>query len=325
MKPILFSGIKPTGEIHLGNYLGALKNWAALQSQYQAIYSIVDYHALTIAQDPDALRKQTFQLAVDLLSIGIDPKKSILFRQSDVPEHTELAWIFSCLTPVPELERMTQYKDLVQRHKKTSNAGMLMYPVLQAADILLYRATHVPVGEDQVQHLELSRIIARKFNNRYGQFFPEVEPILSENVRVMSLSDPMKKMSKSLGPKSYIALRDDAATVRAKIAKAVTDSEQDANTLGGGHNLLTLYRHFGSPEQYAQFKSQYALRKLSYADLKKSLADAVIDFLAPIQDARQSLEKNPAKVEEILTQGATRARAIAQKTMREVKAVIGLA
>jgi tryptophanyl-tRNA synthetase len=184
VKPLVFSGTKPTGELHLGNYLGALKNWVDLQAKYSCIYSIVDYHALTIAVDPNELRANTFNVAVDLLSIGIDPKKTILFVQSDVPEHTELAWLFSCITPVPELVRMTQYKDLVLTHKKVANAGMLMYPVLQAADILLYQATHVPVGEDQLQHLELSRIIARKFNKRYGDFFPEIEPILSEDIRV---------------------------------------------------------------------------------------------------------------------------------------------
>jgi tryptophanyl-tRNA synthetase len=325
VKPILFSGIQPTGDIHIGNYLGALRNWVALQSKYQSIFSIVDYHALTTSTNPDDLRKRSFQAAVDLLSIGVDPKKSILFRQSDVPEHTELQWIFSCITPVPELERMTQYKDLVQRHTKTANSGMLMYPVLQAADILLYHATHVPVGEDQVQHLELSRIIARKFNNRYGGYFPEVQPILSEMIRVMSLNDPMKKMSKSLGPKSYIALRDDAATVRSKIAKAVTDSEQNENSLGGGHNLLTLYKYFGSDHQYPQFKAQYELHTLSYAELKKALSDAIVDFLAPIEKLRRYYEDRPKLVEKILANGAKQARSRAQTTMRDVRKRIGLA
>ncbi len=324
MKPLVFSGVQPTGELHLGNYLGALKNWVHLQSKYTCMYSIVDFHALTTITNPDELRKLTWEAAVDLLSIGVDPKKSTFFRQSDVLEHAELNWLFSCITPVPELERMTQYKDLVQKHKKVSNAGMLMYPVLMAADILLYKASHVPVGDDQIQHLELTRIIARKFNNRFGDFFPEVEPILSEDIRVMSLNDPMKKMSKSLGPSSYIALRDNPEVVNKKISKAVTDSLNDNTTLGGGHNLLTLYKHFGPQGMYDQYIEQYKLKKLSYATLKQELADSVNQFLKPIQEKQAYYEKHPAVVEQILKDGAKRARSIAQKNIKEVRKLVGL-
>ncbi len=324
MKPILFSGVKPTGEIHIGNYLGALKNWVALQDKYQAIYSIVDYHALTVLPASDELRANTFHLAVDLLSIGIDPKASILFRQSDVPMHTELAWIFSCLTPVPELLRMTQYKDLVRAQKKPANAGMLTYPVLQAADILLYKASHVPVGDDQLQHLELARVIGRKFNQRYGEYFPEVKPVLSENVRVMSLHDPEKKMSKSLGPKSYIALRDKPEVVRNKIAKAVTDSLDNATTLTGGHNLLMLYKNFGTRRQFEQFERAYELKSLSYAQLKRELADALVKFIEPVQKKQDYYEKHPKEIERILALGGERANQIARKNIAEIRKLVGL-
>lgn len=324
MEKILFSGIKPTGEVHLGNYLGALKNWVALQKSYRTIYSIVDLHALTIDITPEELERGTFNVAVDLLSIGIDPKKSILFKQSEVVGHTELAWIFSCLTPVAELERMTQYKDMAQQKRSSANAGLFNYPILQAADILLYKAECVPVGEDQLQHLELSRVIARKFNQRYKPYFPEIKPVLSEEVRVMSLNDPNKKMSKSLGPKSYIALRDKPDTVRQKIAKAVTDSLEGDTTLGGGHNLLTLYKNFGPTERYASFEREFKLKKLSYADLKRDLSEALVAFLEPIQKKQAYYEAHPKEVEKILNDGAQHAQKLADKTLKEVQRLIGL-
>ena len=279
----LFSGIKPTGDLHIGNYLGAVRNWVALQKDYSCIYSIVDYHALTTPIEPEELKSNTVRLAADLLSLGIDPKKAILFRQSDVPEHTELAWIFACLTPVPELERMTQYKNFVRDGLATANAGLLTYPVLQTADILLYMAEYVPVGEDQLQHLELGRIIAKKFNKRYGAFFPEIRPVLSENVRVMALNDPRKKMSKSLGPKSYISLRDTADVVKQKIQKAVTDSLNTANSLTGGHNLVTLFKQFGPRERTEHFERAYELKKISYSELKRELIRALDAFLEPVR------------------------------------------
>ncbi|OGY89984.1 MAG: tryptophan--tRNA ligase [Candidatus Komeilibacteria bacterium RIFCSPLOWO2_01_FULL_52_15] len=324
MQQRLFSAAKPTGELHLGNYLGALKNWVALQSQYECIYAIADYHALTVEIDPKELEQNTINLACDLLALGIDPKKSIFFRQSDVPEHTELSWIFACLTPVSELTRMTQYKDLVQEKKGNANAGLLTYPVLQAADILLYRATHVPVGEDQLQHLELSRIIARKFNNRYGDFFPEVNPVLSETVRVMSLDNPEGKMSKSHGAKSYIALRDKPDVITQKIGKAVTDSNHNETSLSGGHNLLTLFKYFGSAERYQYFEQAFKLKKISYAELKKELTEALISFLEPVQKRQAYYDAHHDEVRTILREGAVRARGIAQENSALIRKRIGL-
>lgn len=323
-KKILFSGIKPSGQLHLGNYLGALKNWVELQGQYETIYSIVDYHALTENIGSADLERLTFDLAVDLLALGIDPRQSIFFLQSDVPEHTELTWIFNCLTPVAELERMTQYKAFVAEKKSYANAGLFDYPVLQAADIMIYQAEYVPVGEDQLQHLELARIIGRKFNSRYGQFFPDIKPVLSENVRVMSLNDPKKKMSKSLGPKSYIALRDDPQVIQQKISKAVTDSLGSSDSLTGGHNLLMLYKSFAASKEFQAANRAYELKKISYADLKKDLAGKIIEFLRPIQEKQRYFENHPKKVSAILADGAHRARSRAQKTMSQVRRLMGI-
>jgi len=314
----LFSGIQPTGNIHLGNYLGAIKSWVELQDEYQCIFSVVDLHALTGDMSAKEIDKNIFDLAVDLLALGIDPKKSTLFQQSDVIGHTELAWIFSCLTPIGELGRMTQFKeksDLV--NTQGTNSGLLMYPVLQAADILLYMAEFVPVGEDQLQHLELTRIIARKFNNKYSSFFPEVKPILSPTPRVMSLHDPKKKMSKSLGEKSYIAIRDDKEVISKKIKKAVTDD-------GGIKNLLEFYSYFGTAKKHQQMLDDYKSGKLMSSELKEELTRVVIDFLEPIQKQIKEYEKNPEAVYKILEQGAKQAQKIAQNNLNKVKKMIGI-
>ncbi|MBT4517047.1 MAG: tryptophan--tRNA ligase [Candidatus Komeilibacteria bacterium] len=313
----LFSGVKPTGKIHLGNYLGALKNWVDLQSKYDCIYSIVDMHALTIDIHPDELRDNSLKLAIDLLALGIDPKKSLLFRQSDVVGHTELAWIFNCLTPVSELERMTQFKDEASKKTGNINAGLLTYPVLQAADILLYRAETVPVGEDQLQHLELTRIIARKFNNRYQRYFPESKPIISPARRVMSLKYPDKKMSKSHGEASYIAIRDDEVTITKKIKKAVTDEQ-------GILNLLELYSYFGQKEKYEEMMVLHKSNKLMSLQLKEELTKAVLEFLKPVQEKIAYYEDNESKVEKILRNGAKKAQRQADQTMAQVKQIVGL-
>ena len=313
----LLSGIKPTGKVHLGNYLGALKNWVDLQEKYQCLYFIADLHALTIKISPEELRDNSLQLAIDLLSLGIDPKKSVLFRQSDVVGHTELAWIFNCLTPVSELERMTQFKDESKRYPDNVNAGLLTYPVLQAADILLYRAEAVPVGEDQLQHLELSRIIARKFNNRYQRYFPEAKPVISPARRVMSLKYPEKKMSKSHGETSYIAIRDNEKTIAQKIKKAVTDDQ-------GVLNLLELYSYFGDPKKYEQMMNEHKARKLMNTTLKEVLTKAIWEFLQPIQEKITYYENNKSKVETILRDGAKEAQKIADQTMAQVKQLVGL-
>jgi tryptophanyl-tRNA synthetase len=313
----LFSGVKPTGKIHLGNYLGALKNWVDLQDKYECIYSLADMHALTIDIYPEELRDNSFKLAVDLLSLGIDPKKSLLFRQSDVVGHTELAWIFSCLTPVAELERMTQFKDEASKNTGNINAGLLTYPTLQAADILLYRAEAVPVGEDQLQHLELTRIVARKFNNRYQRYFPEAKAVISPARRVMSLKYPDKKMSKSHGEASYIAIRDDENTVIKKIQKAVTNEQ-------GVLNLLELYSYFGDKDKYNEMMAAHKSGKLMNMQLKEELTKVVLEFLKPIQEKIDYYENNKSKVERILRDGAKKAQKISDQTMTQVKQIVGL-
>lgn len=313
----LFSGIKPTGKIHLGNYLGALKNWMDLQAKYDCLYAIVNMHALTIKIHPDELRDNSLQVAIDLLALGIDPKKSILFRQSDVMGHADLAWIFSCLTPISELERMTQFKDMCARQSNDKNAGLLTYPILQTADILLYKAEAVPVGEDQLQHLELTRTVARKFNNRYQNYFPEVKPIISPAKRVMSLKYPDKKMSKSHGEASYIAIRDDEVTVSKKIKKAVTDKQ-------GVINLLELYSYFGDSKKHQEMMTLHKANKLMSMQLKEELTKVLLKFLKPIQEKIAYYENNKAEVEKILQAGAKQAQAIADQTMAEVKQIVGL-
>lgn len=328
----LISGIQPTGKIHLGNYLGAVKNWVELQNTYSCSFFIADLHALTSDIKTVDLQKQTFDLAVDLLALGINPKKSILFKQSDVIGHTELAWIFNCLVPIAELERMTQFKDKSAKQNANINAGLLTYPSLMAADILLYLAEYIPVGEDQVQHLELTRIIARKFNNRYGKFFPEVKPVLSPAKRVMSLNDPGKKMSKSLGESSYIAIRDDAETISKKINKALTEtavlseSIEDIMTPGiklasGSMNLKILYLYITSLEKAEKL---FGNKKILNSDLKKELATEIIKFLTPIQEKIKYYQAHPKEVEKILNDGAKKAQKIADKNLKEIKKIVGL-
>jgi tryptophanyl-tRNA synthetase len=314
----LISGIKPTGNLHLGNYLGAIKNWVELQTSYNCLFFIADLHALTIDIKPQELKQNIFDLTVDLLALGLDPKKAIIFKQSEVLGHTELAWIFSCLTPLGELGRMTQFKEKsAQDNSQGVNAGLFMYPVLQAADILLYLAEAVPVGEDQLQHLELTRIIARKFNNRYGQFFPEIKPALSPTPRLMALNDPASKMSKSLGSKSYIAIRDDKETITKKITKAVTTKE-------GIENLLAIYSYFGDDKKYQIILENFKNEKLLNSKLKEELIEVLLDFLKPIQTKIKDYEKNPDQVYKILEDGRQRAQKIADTNLKKIKTIVGL-
>lgn len=313
----LISGIKPTGRLHLGNYLGTVKNWVNLQDQYHCSFFIADLHALTQKIAPSDLNKQSFDLAVALLALGIDPKKSILFKQSDVIGHSELAWLFNCLIPVAELERMTQFKDEAKRQTDNVNAGLLTYPVLQAADILLYLATYVPVGQDQIQHLELTRIIARKFNNRYQKIFPEVKPVLSPTPKVMSLNDPLKKMSKSLGEASYVAISDSPEVIKQKIKKAVTDET-------GIKNLLELYSYFAPIEKQKSLNQKFKDKSLLNSELKEELSLAIINFLKPIQEKIKYYQSRPQEVEKILANGAKLAQAEADKNLATIKKIIGL-
>lgn len=315
--------MQPTGALHIGNYLGALKQWVDLQHEYNSIFCIVDYHALTIAFEPKALRQRIIDLALDWLSAGIDPAKSIVFVQSHVAEHTELAWIFNSLTPLGELERMTQFKEKSSQHKQNINAGLFTYPILQAADILLYKANTVPVGEDQVQHIELTRDIAHKFNNTFGKTFPEAKPLLTRTPRVMSLVEPEAKMSKSKGDKHYIALTDSPSIIRAKVKSAVTDTAGGSKAAGVA-NLLTLLAEFGAKATVDNMAQDHKNGTLKYSVLKEVVAEAIIKHLEPIQERRASLAKDKDKITGILLDGAERASAIAQKTMEEVRKKIGV-
>lgn len=322
-KNIIFSGMQPTGALHLGNYLGALKQWVELQNKYQSIFCIVDYHAITIPYQPKELKKRIFELALDYLSAGLDPQKAIIFVQSHVPEHTELAWIFNSITPLGELERMTQFKDKSAQHKQNVNAGLFTYPILQAADILLYKANLIPVGEDQIQHVELTRDISRKFNNAFDKTFPEPKPSLTKIPRLMSLADPTKKMSKSLGDKHYIALTDSENIIRAKIRSAVTATNSD-DKAPGVENLFTIIESLDKNNVTSELRAQQKKGTLKYSDLKDITAQAIISYLKPIQDRRAELENNQHEVAEILINGANQARAIAQKTITEVREKIGV-
>ena len=321
----IFSGIQPTGVLHLGNYFGAIKQWVELQEGNECIYCIVDYHALTNEEMvPAEMRRAKESLAMDLLACGIDPEKSILFVQSDVPEHTELCWILGCVTSFGDLTRMTQFKQKA-REQEFVNAGLFYYPVLQAADILLYLADHVPVGEDQLQHLELSRRIARRFNHRFGELFPEPQPILSKGARIMSLADPTRKMSKSYGPEHYIGLMEDEKSIYKKIRAAVTDMglQPGQEMSPGVANLFLLLELVAPAELVEDFRAQHRAGTLLYKELKEALYRHLMEFLAPIRERRRELEEK-GEIKEILAAGAERARRIAREVIREARERVGL-
>ncbi|MBI5466062.1 MAG: tryptophan--tRNA ligase [Candidatus Kerfeldbacteria bacterium] len=324
---IIFSGVQPTGELHLGNYLGALKNWSALQEHNRCFFCVVDYHAITIPYQAKVMSKRVLEAALDLLAVGLDPEKCVIFVQSQVPEHTELSWILSTLTPLGELERMTQYKDKASEHRQNINAGLLTYPVLMAADILLYQTDLVPVGEDQTQHVELTRILARKFNNTFGEYFKEPKVYEATVARVMSLLEPNKKMSKSLGPNHCLSLNDPPEVIRRKIAKAVTDEGgPNGERVSGGRNLLNLFKVLSEDKPLKkELEEQYQAGELKYAEFKPLLADTIIKVLEPIQARRAELATKPQELQKILLDGRDKARLIAQKTLRDVKERIGLA
>lgn len=318
MKKTLFSGIQPTGELHIGNYLGALKQWVEIQNEYNSIFSIVDYHSITQDFDPKKKQEQILNTAIDFLSVGIDPKKSIIFVQSHVPEHTELAWILNCVTPVAELERMTQYKDKAERQKSNINMGLFDYPVLMAADILLYKTQVVPVGEDQKQHVELARKIAKKFNNKFGRFFIEPEARLTKTARIMSLLNPDKKMSKSLGDKTYISLSDSQQVIEKKIKSAVTTNQ-------GALNLIDLLEEFSNDNKLVKkFRDEFKNKSIRYSELKPVLAQAIISKLKPMQEKREKLLKDKNYVTGVLADGAKKAGKIAEKNIKEVKKLVGV-
>ncbi|GBD17487.1 Tryptophan--tRNA ligase [bacterium HR26] len=325
-KPRAFSGIQPTGGIHIGNYLGAIRNWVLQQDQYDNIFSIVDLHAMTLPYDASELRSRTIEVASALLAAGIDPQRSILFVQSDVREHTELCWILGTLATFGELRRMTQFKEKSKGSERVG-AGLFFYPVLQAADILLYDAAVVPVGEDQKQHIELTRDLAIRFNHTFGETFVVPEPdIKPAGARIMSLTDPLKKMSKSdPDPDSRIELRDPPDEIRRKIRRAVTDSEAevrfDEERKPAISNLLTIYSLFADIP-IPELERRYAGK--GYSEFKRDLAEVIIAGLQPMQQRLDELAADPGIVIRTLKEGATRARELAVAKMAVVRERCGL-
>jgi tryptophanyl-tRNA synthetase len=321
----VFSGIQPSGELHLGNYLGAIRNWVALQDRYRCLFCVVDLHALTQAYDPAEMRRRTLDMACDILACGVDPAKAILFVQSHVPEHTELAWILSTVTPMGELARMTQFKDKSERQADNINVGLFTYPVLQTADIVLYKAKYVPVGADQLQHLELAREIVRKFNARWGEgVLPEPEALLSSTPKILGL-DGQAKMSKSIG--NTIALGESDDVIRAKLKTAATDPARQKRTDPGNPdvcNVHTLHSFFSPPADLAWVREGCTTAAIGCIQCKGKLADNVIAHLAPIRERRAALAADPGRVEAILADGARKATAIARATLAEVRERLGV-
>lgn len=317
----VFSGIQPTGIVHIGNYLGAVKNWVKLQNEHDCIFSIVDLHSLTIPYEPKELNQRVLDALATNIAAGLDPDKASIFVQSLVPEHTELSWLLTTITPVGNLERMTQYKEKSQ--KQGLLAGLLCYPILMAADILLYKAEMVPVGEDQLQHLEIARVIARKFNNTFGEYFPEPQPNLTKATRVMALNDPTCKMSKSI-PGSYIALTDSPEEITNKVKRAVTASDVAGQMSPGVENLFTLLEAFAPKEVYRKFWADFEGGTLKFSELKPALAEAIITELTPIREKRAEFLAKPKILEEIVAAGTERAKKEARQNMLEIKELMGL-
>ena len=316
--------MQPSGEAHLGNYLGALRRWVSMQDEYDCVWCIVDDHAITSGGDPVDMPSSVFDLAVSFLAVGLDPERSIIFVQSDVHEHTELAWLFNAVTPVGDLERMTQYKDKAQ-HFESIPAGILNYPILQAADILLYKADAVPVGEDQRQHLELTREVARKFNARYGETFPITEPLISEDVgRILGL-DGDTKMSKSLGNTVGILAEPDAVWDR--VRTAVTDPQRVRREDPGRPevcNVFSLHRFFTDENARTDIDAGCRSAELGCVDCKRILSDNIEISFAPYRERAAHYRAHPNEVCYVLDQGAERARTIASETMEEVRHKMGL-
>ncbi len=322
----IFSGIRPTGDLHIGNYLGAIKQWIALQEKNECVFCVVDLHAITTPYDQKQLQKNILDTTAVYLAAGINPEKSIMFVQSQVKEHAELAWLLGTITPMGELSRMTQFKEKSKAHKDYINAGLFNYPVLMAADILLYKAQGVPVGKDQEQHVELARTIARKFNQKFGQMFPEPESLMPKSgAKIMSLTNPKKKMSKSDEPKSYISLFDTPEDIMKKISSATTDSGKDViyniTKKPGISNLLTIYSLL-TDKPIKDIEKEF--KGKGYGEFKKSLANVVINYLEPFRRKQKELQTRDVYVKDILAKGASRAKIIAETTMQEAKKKMGL-
>ncbi len=327
--PRLFSGMQPTADsLHLGNYLGALVNWVALQESFQTIYCVVDQHAITVEHDPDVLRRRVRVTAAQFLAAGIDPARSVLFVQSRVPEHAQLAWVLQCLTGVGEAGRMTQFKDKSTREgSERASVGLFVYPILQAADILLYDAARVPVGEDQRQHLELTRDLAQRFNSRFGETFVVPEPyIVKETAKILDLQRPEKQMSKSLGGSGCLFLLDDPMVSAKKIRSAVTDAGRevlfDPEHKPGVSNLLTILSAL-SGRDVTGLEERFV--GAGYGDLKKEVAATYVDVVGPFRDRVQALLADPGTLDAILDDGAARAREIAGAKLEDVYARVGFA
>ncbi len=324
MRKRIFSGAQPTGNLHIGNYIGALRNWAELQREYDSFFCIVNLHALTSPQDPKSLREKTRELARLYLASGIDPKISTVFVQSDVPEHAQLTWILNCVTRIPELERMTQFKEKARKQREKAGVGLFDYPVLMAADVLLYQTDVVPVGEDQKQHLELTRDLAIRFNRDYGETFRVPDPFIPKvGAKILALDDPAKKMSKSdENPQGSIFLLDDADAIRRKIKRAVTDSGTEIrfdDTRPAITNLLTIYQ-LVTGKTREEIEAHFSGR--GYSHLKNELAEAVVEFLTPFQERVRAISDE--ELDRIFSEGRERASEVARATYKLVMERVGL-
>jgi len=323
-KKKVFSGIQPSGILHIGNYMGAIRNWVHLIDEYDCIFCIVDYHAITIEYDVKEFQDRIFDAALLNIACGIDPERSILFVQSMVPEHTELAWIFNCVTPLGELSRLTQFKEKSKQHQQNINMGLMDYPVLQAADILLYKAERVPVGEDQVQHIEFSREVARKFNRRYDPIFPEPQALLSDTPRILGL-DGKSKMSKSLD--NFVGLLESPDEIWEKLRTAVTDENRQRLSDPGDPlkcNIHTIHLGFSTEDQIMETEQGCRNASIGCIDCKKVLFKNIVDELAPIRDKADKLYQNSDEVRQALDAGAKACQKMAIDVMAEVRDVIGV-
>ena len=324
-KQIIFSGIQPSGTLTIGNYFGAVKNWVGMQNQYDCIYSIVDLHAITVRQDPQKLRRQTLEAYALIMACGIDPDKSVMFIQSHVPAHAQLAWVLNCYTQFGELSRMTQFKDKSARHADNVNAGLFTYPSLMAADILLYQTDLVPVGVDQKQHLELARDIANRFNGIYGEVFTVPEPYIAEvGAKIMSLQEPSKKMSKSDdNPNAFVAILDDTDTIIRKFKRAVTDSEAEVRYSEGKdgiNNLISIYS-VATGKTVAEIEREFDGK--GYGDFKLAVGEAVCDELRPVRERFNQLMEDRAYLTQCYTEGAQKAAYFARRVLSKVEKKVG--
>ena len=320
----IFSGIQPSGEIHIGNYVGAIRNWVKLTDRYNCIYCVVDYHAITIEYEVELMQKRILETATILIGCGLTPDKCIVFVQSHVPEHTELAWVFNSVTPIGELERMTQFKEKSKQHRQNINVGLLGYPVLQAADILIYKAGYVPVGEDQTQHVELSREIARKFNGRYGETFPEPQVLLSTAPRILG-TDGQAKMSKSMN--NAIGLLEPPEVIREKLRMAATCPHRERRS-DPGHpehcNIFTMHQAFSKSDQISNVEKSCRTAGIGCIECKEILYKSMIEELSPIQARVKEINAKPEYIVDVLKSGAARCKAIATEVMDEVRIKIGV-